>query len=116
MRKHIIRLGAGLLGAAMLLPGLALAGHYGYGGPAAVSTTTYGTTHVRGGPPAWAPAHGYRHKHQHHRRHGKGRHYAPVVRYHVPVRRTPAYRYPTTVYHGSDRSTLDFTIHYSTRY
>jgi hypothetical protein len=127
MRKSIFGLGAGLLGAALLLPGVALAGPYGHVGPGGVTTitystystySTYGTTHVRGGPPAWAPAHGYRQKHapRHRVRHYKG-YRQPVVVYAVPVHRVPAYRAPATVYHGpAGHSTLDFSIHYRTRF
>ncbi|OOG25663.1 hypothetical protein B1C78_06030 [Thioalkalivibrio denitrificans] len=114
MRKSIIRLGAGVLGAALLLPGMAMAGHYGYGGPSSVTTITYHTTHVRGGPPAWAPAHGYRHKHspRHHSRHYRG-YRKPVVVHQPPV----YHRAPRTVYHAPpSRSTLDFTVRYSTQF
>jgi hypothetical protein len=117
MRKTVIRLGAGVLGAALLLPGMALAGHYGYSGPSTVTTITYSTSHVRGGPPAWAPAHGYRHKHsarypsRHYKSHHRGYGY-PVV-----VHRPPVYRAPRTVYHApASRSTLDFTVRYSTQF
>ncbi|WP_018233297.1 hypothetical protein [Thioalkalivibrio thiocyanodenitrificans] len=118
MRKSVFRLGAGVLGAVLLLPGAALAGHYGHVVPGSVTTITYTTTHVRGGPPAWAPAHGYRQKRapRHRVRHYKG-YRQPVVVYPAPVHRAPAYRAPATVYHGpAGHSTLDFSIRYRTRF
>lgn len=118
MRKSVFGLGAAVLGAALLLPGAALAGHYGPVVPGSVTTITYTTTHVRGGPPAWAPAHGYRQKHapRHRVRHYKG-YRQPVVVYPAPVHRAPAYRAPATVYHGTaGHSTLDFSIRYRTRF
>lgn len=115
MRKTIIRLGAGVLGAALLLPGMALAGSYGYGGPGSVTTITHvHSSHARGGPPSWAPAHGYRHKQK--QRH-YARHHQPVVIYHAPVYRAPVYHAPAPVYyHEPSRSTVDFSIHYRTRF
>jgi hypothetical protein len=118
MRKSVFRLGAGVLGAALLLPGVALAGHYGHVVPGGVTTIIYSTTHVRGGPPAWAPAHGYRQKHApgHRVRHRKS-YRQPVVVYPAPMYRAPAFRAPASVYHGpTDHSTLDFSIRYRTRF
>jgi hypothetical protein len=115
MRKKLILLGAGVLGAAMLLPGLALAGPYGkgHGGPT-VTTVTHTTTYVRGGPPAWAPAHGYRqkhaHQHQHRHRHYRG-HRQPATVYYAPV-----HRHPPTVYYEPSRSSVDLTVRYRTHF
>lgn len=115
-KKHLIRLGAGVVGAALLLPGLAMAGPYGHTTTTTVTTVTYGGSHFRPGPPPHAPAHGYRGKHQHQHRH---HHRAPAypVYHHAPVHRPPVYRAPTVIYHEPvPRNTLDFTIRYRTQY
>jgi hypothetical protein len=116
-RKIIIRFGAGVVGAVLLLPCMALAGHYGQAGQTTVTTIIHSSNHhARGGPPAWAPAHGFRHRHG--ARHHNGRVYRqPVVVYYAPVQRPPVYRAPPTVYHAPSRhGTLDFSIHYRTRF
>ena len=123
MNRNFFRLGAGVLGAALMLPGAAVAGHFGHGSSTTVTTTIiHGSAQGRGGPPAHARAHGYRHQHAR-RGHAGPSYRQPVVIYHAPVHVVPVYpvapvyRAPPRVYHAPHGGgTLDLSIYYRTRF
>ncbi|MFN2348228.1 MAG: hypothetical protein ABR558_01470 [Thioalkalivibrio sp.] len=117
-KKNLIRLGVAALGAALSLPGMAMAGHYSHGGYGSVTTITHSTSTFRPGPPPHARAHGHRNKHdyRHHSRHPYRGHRYPSYSYYEPVHRAPVYRAPATVYHAPSHSSLDFTVRYRTQF